>query len=659
MGERGVDDELLALRLRRLRRQRRRRRVPWGALALLLVALVAGGLALAAFGGARLITSSCSLRDLRPVRLAQNSFLYASDGSLLGSIPSVSNRQWLSLPRMSRWLPKATVAIEDRRFYRHGALDYLGIARAALRDAGTLSLSQGGSTITQQLVRTLFLGNDTKRTVSRKLKEACLAIRLERDWPKSRILTAYLNDVYYGGHAYGAEAAAQTYFSRSARTLDLPQAALLAGLPRAPSLYDPLVSPGLARRRRNEVLAAMLATRAIDLRQYRWAVQTPLGLRPGVLYSHIREPGFFGYVQEELIGALGENRVQAGGLRVTTTLDPKLQALAGRAIRGVLAHRDDPSAALVAIDPWSGAIRAMVSYVPSGRPLQFNLASQARRQAGSAFKPFVLATALSQGVSPYSSWSGPPELVIDDPRCSTNGQPWDVHNYADESAGTMNLLDAIAHSVNTIYAQLSDTVGPANVVATARKLGITSPLLPVCSITLGTQGVSPLEMTDAYAALAARGVHHDAQSLLRVRLASGETIQSLEAKGTRVLRQNDADVVTYALQRVVQYGTGTAAFFGRPIAGKTGTAEHYDDAWFCGYTAQLASCVWIGYPQREQPLLDVEGVPEVFGGSLPARIWHDFMSAATAHDPVRDFPRPSFDSYTSYPQRPSVSYPSR
>jgi penicillin-binding protein 1A len=290
----------------------------------------------------------------------------------------------------------------------------------------------------------------------------------------------------------------------------------------------------------------------------------------------------------------------------------------------------------------------MVSYLPNGQTLQFNLAAQSRRQAGSAFKPFVLATALAQHVSPYSYWNGPPELVIDDPRCFTNGQPWDVHNYADESAGSMNLIDATAHSVNTIYAQLSVDVGPDNVVTTAHEMGITSPLLPVCSITLGTQGVSPLEMADGYATLAARGIHHPAEAIQRVR-SGGKTIESLHWNGKRVMAQNDADMVTYALQRVVQYGTGTAAGFGRPAAGKTGTAENFDDAWFCGYVPQLVACVWVGYPHAEQPLLNVEGVPAVFGGSLPAEIWHAFMSQAVGHLPVRDFPQPSFDPYNVYP----------
>ena len=653
----GRDDLLLLAALhRRTRQHRRRRRKRIVVVLLAIVLVVAAALGAAAFGGSALISASCSLSQIKPETLSENSFVYARDGSLLGSIPSVENRQGLTLRQMSKWIAPATLAIEDRRFYQHGALDYQGILRAAWDDLTNLSLSQGGSTITQQLVRTLYLGNE-QRTLSRKLKEACLALRLERDWTKRRILTAYLNDVYYGSHAFGVEAAAETYFSRHAGALTLPQAALIAGLPRAPSSFDPLERPDLALQRRNEVLAAMLAGRAISASAYSWAVRTPLGLRPGGIYSEIKEPPFFQFVQDQLVAKLGANRVRRGGLRVRTTLDSRLQHLGTTAIANVLRSKYDPAAALVAIDPGSGAIRAMVSYLPSGAPLQFNLAAQSRRQAGSAFKPFVLATALGQHISPYSSWSGPPELMIDDPKCFYRGQPWDVHNYADESAGSMNLLDATAHSVNTIYAQLSDTVGPEHVVETAHRLGITSPLIPVCSITLGVEGVSPLEMADAYATFAARGVHHPAEAIQRVRTAAGQTIDQLRWNGKRVMPQNDADMVTYALERVVQYGTGTAAGFGRPAAGKTGTAESYEDAWFCGYVPQLAACVWIGYPHREQPLVNVEGVSAVFGGSLPAEIWHAFMAQAVGNLPVRDFPQPSFSPYDQYPSQPYAPSP--
>jgi penicillin-binding protein 1A len=633
-------DELLALHAMR----RRRRRRSGGRLALLL-AIVVGLGALAAGSvvtGAAVLTGNCSLRSLRPISLGSNSFVYASNGARLGVVPSTRNRQPLRLAQMSAWLPAATVAIEDRRFYQHGGIDYRGIARAAFADALHGRIVQGGSTITQQLVRNLYLGSG-RRSFGRKLKEACLAIKLGNRLPKRTILADYLNEISYGNHASGIEAAAQTYFSRPASRLSLIQAALLAGLPQAPTLYDPFAHPARALARRNEVLGALAGTGEITSRRLAAAQAQPLGLRRGRLYTEIRQPNFFGYVEQQLVSHFGRTRVQSGGLEIETTLDPRLQVLAQQAARAVLRQPTDPAAALVAIDPSTGAIKAMVSYRPDGRRLQFNLATQGHRQAGSAFKPFVLTAAIQQGISLRSAFSGPSELVVDDPRCAFNGQPWDVHNYADESSGYMSLADATAHSVNTIFAQLVTRVGPAHVVAVAHGLGIESPLQPVCSITLGSQAVTPLEMTDGYATLASGGIRHPAQALELVRDPMGKMLARLVPEGTRVVSANTAATVTYALQGVVDHGTGTAAYFGRPAAGKTGTAESFQDAWFCGFVPQLVACVWVGYPRAEIPMENVEGYASVFGGSLPAEIWHDFMLPATAGLPVAQFPTPTFD----------------
>jgi penicillin-binding protein 1A len=644
-----TDAELASIVLARRARLRRRRRPPRRRV-LLLVALGAlvvlfGTLAGAAVTGRALIFGSCNLKTLRPIALGANSFLFTNNGSLLGVVPSATNRQPLELSEISPWLPKATVAIEDRRFWEHGALDYQGIARALYTDLQAGKIVEGGSTITQELVRNLYIGN-SQRTLSRKLKEACLAEKLAKIWTKKQILSAYVNNVYYGRHAYGAEAGAQTFFSRRASALTLPQAALLAGLPQAPTVYDPFRYPAIALRRRNEVLRAMLVNDDISAREYAKAVASPLGLKPGDLYSVMQHPDFFGWAERQLVQRYGARGVEAGGLRVRTTLDPRLQARARAAIASVLREKTDPAAALVAIDPQTGAVKAMQSYIPDGRKLQFNLATQGHRQAGSAFKPFVLTTAVQQGASLYSTFAGPPELTITDPRCATNGTLWDVHNYADETAGTMNLLDATANSVNTIFAQLVDVVGPDKVVPVAHRMGITSNLQAVCSITLGTQAVTPLEMTDAYATLAARGMHHAPQALEVVRGPRGKLVGGLRANGQRAIPAWVADQVTYALEGVVQHGTGTAAYFGRPVAGKTGTAESYRDAWFCGYVPQLAACVWIGYPKGEISLVNVEGLAAVFGGSLPAEIWNRFMSYAVANLPVESFPTPVITGHT-------------
>ncbi|MDX6504793.1 MAG: penicillin-binding protein, partial [Gaiellaceae bacterium] len=600
-----------------------------------VVVLVAGG----AFAGSRLVTSGCSFGALRPIELGEDSFVFAANGSRLGAIPSAMHREALPLWKLSPWLAKATVAVEDRRYYQHGGLDYLGILRAAIADLKAGRIVEGGSTIEQELARNLYIGHADK-TLDRKLREACLATQISKRWSKQKILATYLNVVYYGQHANGAEAAAQIYFSRSARRLGLVQAALLAGLPQSPSRYNPLVHPKLARARRNVVLRAMRDTGAITPATYRAAIKRPLFLKPGARYTRIDHPSFVSYVEQVLTRRYGAKTVRDGGLRVRTTLDPRLQLLAVRAIKGVLREPTDPAAALVALDPRSGAIRALMAYRPGKGTLQFNLATQGRRQAGSSFKPFTLVAALQQGFALSSGFAGPPSLTIQDPLCETGTTRWEVHNYADESAGYMPLRDALAHSVNTIFAQLVEQVGPEKVVNVAHAMGISSKLEPVCSIALGSQSVSPLEMATAYGTFASRGIYHAPEPIASVKAPGGKTLFSFEPKGKRVVQQNVIDQVVEALQGVVDHGTGVAAQIGRPVAGKTGTTESSQDAWFCGFTPQLVTCVWIGYPQAEIPMSYVEGVAGVTGGTLPARIWHDFMGPALEGKPVLDFAVP-------------------
>jgi membrane peptidoglycan carboxypeptidase len=629
-----------------------------GALIFLLVMLLAIACAaiVAAAVAPTVIRSQCTLASLKAVSIGTNSFVAARDNSLLGTIPAKKNRQQLTLAQISPWLPKATVAIEDRRFWEHGALDYTGIARAAVADIENGRTVQGASTLTQQLARNLYIGRPSQ-TIGRKLKEACLAIRLSERFTKRQILQQYLNLVYYGNQAYGVAAAAQTYFSKRASQLTVAQAAMIAGLPQAPTSYDPLRDPDAALARRNEVLDAMLANHALAPAAWRFARKQPLGLKPGTLYKTIHEPYFFGYVEQQLVSHYGQRLVESGGLRVRTTIDPRLQHLAQQTVARHLPSKQDPASALVAIDPRNGKVRAMAVYVPSGERLQFNLASQGHRQAGSAFKPFTLAAALEHGSSLYTYLSGPSAMTITDPRCEDGYRNlWTVHNNADEAEGTMNLIDATAFSVNTIFAQLVTQVGPDAVVRMAHRLGIQSNLSPVCSITLGTQAVSPLEMTTAYATLADRGVRHDAQAVESVRTASGDVVPYPQSKPNRAVSQEIADEVTYALEAVTQKGTGTGAAIGRPIAGKTGTAESFVDAWFCGFVPQLATCVWVGYPHREQSMNYVEGYAPVYGGTIPAAIWHDFMSAAVANLPVQNFPTPTNvqPTYTYTP--PSSTY---
>jgi penicillin-binding protein 1A len=637
----------------RLRRRHRKRLSILLLVALLLASIVALLVATVAFTGGQILLSTCSLNDLRKPSLGANSFLYADNMQRLGVVPSSTNRQPLKLSKISPWLPEATVAIEDARFWQHGALDYQGIARALYQDVTHGQVVQGGSTITQELVRNLYIGNP-QRTLSRKLREACLAEKEFQRLTRKQILTEYLNEVFYGRHAYGAQAGARTYFSEGASKLSLVQAALLAGLPQAPTTDDPITNPHAALARRNEVLRAMWKNGYITASKLRSALHKRLQLRPGHLYQQLLQPNFFGWATQQLSEKLGHRTVELGGLHARTTLNMRLQGVALHAVSSVLRYRTDPAAAIVSIDPRTGAVKAMVDYLPSGRQMQFNIATQAHRSTGSAFKPITLATALSEGDSLYSTFYGPPQLYITDPQCATNNGPWDVHNFADEAAGTMNLLDATAHSVNTIFAQLIAKVRVRNVMAVARRLGVTEPIgsqyfKQACAITLGSVGFTPLELTDVYATFADRGIHHAPQAFEVVRGLNGKVIKGsrLTTKGQRVLLPNVAAELTYALQGVVQHGTGVAAALGaRPVAGKTGTAENFQDAWFCGYVPQLATCVWVGYPKGEISLYNVEGVGQVAGGTLPAEIWHNYMEGAVAGLPVESFPTPDLNGGT-------------
>jgi penicillin-binding protein 1A len=384
----------------------------------------------------------------------------------------------------------------------------------------------------------------------------------------------------------------------------------------------------------------MVSNGYISLARYHRALRAPLGLahRHGPRHAHASD--FFRYVTGQLERRFGAARAETGGLHVETTLAPRLQRAAQKAIAAHLRTPGDPAAALVAIDPRTGAIQAMASLVPGRRQPVFNLVTQAHRQAGSAFKTFTLTAALEDGISLDSVWNGPPTLTIPDPRCLNANGFWQVHNFADEAAGTMPLLQAITHSVNTIFAQVVVRVGPDRVAEVAHRMGITSPLQPVCSITLGSQAVTPLEMADGFATLADRGVRHAPFAVTKVQGPGGVLLNRTSGRDRRAVPQGVADEVTYALQHVITEGTGTAAAIGRPAAGKTGTGENFQDAWFCGYVPQLATCVWVGYPQGEIPMTNVEGFPEVFGGSLPALIWHDFMATALARVPVRNFAIP-------------------
>ncbi len=628
----------------------------------MLVLLVAA-VGVAASAAVLTFRPRCDLSALKPVKIGENTFVYAADGSLLGAIPAERNREVVPLRSMSPWLTRGTVAIEDRRFYSHGGVDAEGIARALWRDVKAGRVVEGGSTITQQLVRTLYISNE--RTVERKVTEACLAVKLDGERSKDWILANYLNSVFYGNFAYGAEAAARTYFSRSARSLTLPQAALLAGLTQAPSAYDPFADPRQAVARRDQVLLAMRNEGMITRAQYRWArASRSPGLRPGRLYQEIREPYFFGYVRDQLVREYGAETVRSGGLRVYTTIQPRWQKLAQTAIRGTLTAPNDPAAALISIDPANGSIRAMTAIVPGRANNQFNLLSQARRQPGSTFKTFVLAAAVEKGMDPTAAYYVSAPFTY---RPVSNGTCergwWCVKTYDSSYVGWSSVERATLRSDNSVFAQLTLDVGPASVASLARRLGVRTPLqvrghYPP-AMGLGSVAVSPLDMASAYATLAAGGIYTEPTAIRKVELANGKPDDrwATRHRRARVIPDGVADVVTRILEDNIRYGTGTRALLSRPAAGKTGTTDKHADAWFVGYTPGLATAVWMGYTRGEIPMENVHGI-SVSGGSFPAEIWRRFMEPALAGRPVREFPAPRQPvSFVSWERGPSsLSY---
>jgi penicillin-binding protein 1A len=573
-------------------------------------------------------------------RLEQNGYIYDSSGKrVLAVLRGSESRVLVDSADVAPVMKQAIVAIEDHRFFEHRGVDLHGIMRAVWQDVRNKKVVQGGSTITQQFVKNTYV--KSSRTISRKLKEAALAWQLEQVWPKDRILTAYLNTIYFGNGAYGIEQAARVYFDHGASMLTLPEAALLAGIPSDPSLYNPVTNPKTTHRRRREVLQAMLEQHEITYNEFRLANRTPLPKTEDIHLPGTRGPAqyFVDYVKQQLVDRYGSGKVFGGGLKVVTTIDLGLQEQARKAIAKVLTAPDGPAAALVALDPRDGRVLAMVGG-DNYRKSQFNLAVQGERQPGSSFKPFALATALEQGIAPSTMLvSKPVSIPLGD-------RTYYVHNYEGSNLGPIDLTTATIYSDNTVYAQLTRIVQPKAVVATARRLGITSPLQGYFSIALGGEAVNPLEMARAYASFADGGKRIDGTIIgNRPRVIVSVSGKKNAPKPRQVISEQNAEIVNGILQQVVQQGTGKRAQLsdGRPVAGKTGTTENYGDAWFVGYTPQLVGAVWVGYPNKLVPMLSQFHGDAVAGGTLPALIWKAFMEKALPHlkDEPQSFAVPS------------------
>jgi penicillin-binding protein 1A len=621
---------------KRRRNGRKRSKIMLGVLVLSILVAV---LMLALVGYVLSVSATAPpLGSLKPVDQGTSSAVYANDGSRLGYIQSDEIRTPIPLSRIPQAMRDATIAIEDQRFYHHSGVDYEGIVRAAFENVKAGRTVEGGSTITQQLVRNLYVGRE--RTLERKIREAKLAAELEAEHSKQWILKSYLNSVAYGTvdgqTAVGVQAAAQTYFSKSARELTLEESALLAGLPQAPSELSPFQNPRGALERRNEVLRKMAKLGHISKATAAEAAAKPLGVRRGTLYTRIKEPFFFDYVKQQLIDKFGVNTVRKGGLKVHTTIDPKLQKAAREAITSTLPYPTDPSAAVVAIDPRTGYIRAMASSA-SYKRRQFNLAAQGHRQPGSAFKTFVLTTAIKRGVNPNSTTyvSRPLNLKTED------YGPWKVQTYDQTYGGTMNLVRATLRSDNTVYAQLDLDLGPKSVAETAKEMGITTKLDGYPAEGLGglTRGVSPLEMANAYATLASGGIRNKPIAIKSVVFPGGDAINLGKPKRERTLPEPVAYEVTKILKQNVLSGTGTGANIGCPTAGKTGTTDNFNDAWFVGYTPYFSTASWVGYPNALREMRSVHGI-SVAGGTFPAQIWKKFMDVAKGSS-CADFKAPA------------------
>ena len=565
------------------------------------------------------------------------------------------NRSPVPLKQIPRHLINATLSTEDRSFYQHWGVDLWGVARAAVTDVLHMKHAQGGSTITQQLARNIL--GTYERTWTRKLKETVLAIELERNYTKDQILEMYFNQIYFGEGAYGVEAAAKTYYNKPLKQLSLSECALLAGIPANPSVYSPRRRPSAARARRDKVLRNMLATKAISQVEFSSANAQPLGVTP-IRYNNDRAAYFVEMVRQHLDEKYGASAVYEGGLKVYTTLDMDLQQIAERALEKqllgleaqlkpkytranfVMPSGDSARAgqktpylqgALVAIDPRTGYIRALIG----GREWNhsnFNRAVQARRQPGSAFKPFVYVAAMDNGFRPT-------DIVVDEPVSfpGGNGQLYQPGNYDKQYRGPVTLRYALQQSINIPAIKLLRKVGTSLVGSYARRMGIHSPIGQNLSLALGSSEVTLLELTNAYGVFANHGIRNDPLFVLKVEDKEGTVLEKSAPRPVEVLSEETASVMTSMLRSVVDHGTGypaRAMGFMNPAAGKTGTMDDYMDAWFVGYIPSLVCGVWVGYDQK-RPI-----GPGMTGARAALPAWTDFMMGATRGRPVEDFELP-------------------
>jgi len=589
-------------------------------------------------------------------RFPQRSAIFAEDGTRLATL-YLENRKVVHLDQIAPVGRRAVLAIEDYQFFHHGAIDVKAIVRAALANLRAGHITQGGSTITQQLVKNIT--GKSADTLIRKVREAQLAVKIEQTYTKKQILELYLNEIYLGNGVYGLEAASEFYFGHHANLLTLPEAAMLAGMISNPSQYDPLADPTATLDRRNVVLARMAQIGWISEDKASTAEALPLGLSKNAGKPlQQRQPFFVQFVRKlieqnkdgqfDVLGKTTAQRVHAlyqGGLSIYTTLNPAWESTALHVIKSHLPLKTDPQSAIATVEPGTGAVRVLVSgrdYSQTQTDLVSGLDGLGRRQTGSAFKPFTLVAAFRQGIPPTREYSS--ASPIDLSRECNGWMPSNAEGAGD--SGFLDLYTATADSINVVFAQLARDVGPPNIARAAEDMGIPGDTLPQggadCSITLGTGSVSPLDMATAYATLADDGMYCPYYAVDKIVGPGGKTIYQHDPTSQchQVVKKDIALLVTDMLKGVVAHGTGYRANIGRPQAGKTGTNEEFKDAWFCGYVPQLATAVWVGYPGVPRSMLGVEGFPEMFGGDIPAEEWHDVMSVLVKGLPPKDWPPP-------------------
>ena len=570
------------------------------------------------------------------MRPAVSSQVFDSHGRLITTLHSDQNRLPIDINKVPQNLQNAFIAAEDNRFYEHIGIDPIGIFRAIFANLTNRGIAQGGSTITQQLAKNAFLSQE--QTLKRKIQEAMLALEIEHKYSKKEILEMYMNQIYFGQGAYGIQTAAKTYFNKDVNELTLTQCAMLAGLPKSPNYYSPFNNLNEAKKRKNVVLDQMVKYGYVSAAEAEDAKNQDLGLSKSHQSKEADEyASFIDYVSQQVAKKYGDDALYKEGLKIYTTMDVDKQHAAVRAMRNLPNNYTDengltqPQAAIVSIDPKTGHILAMVG----GRGQDsFNRASMAFRQPGSAFKPFVYLTALQHDMTPDTTMDDQPV---------TYGS-WSPKNAGGSYSGTMTLSDALAHSVNTIAVQLADKVGTKNIIANAKKMGITTLDAKDDNLAMAlgglTKGVTPLEMASAYGTFANKGVHVKPTAIVKILdrdgnvLEDASTLEKEETK-TRVMSEREAYEMTTMLEGVIDHGTGTAAAIGRPAAGKTGTTDDNKDAWFVGYTPDIVTAVWIGDDTGSHSL------GEIYGGTIPAEIWKDYMSSATSDESGGDFSAPS------------------